>query len=87
MNTIFTYILYYDCRKNGQDIGGSYYHRVNSNIEAGLGLEWSSATKATQGGVAAKYVVNPETSMKVKAAFNGLLGLSVQQKISESRLL
>lgn len=70
--------------KNGQDVAGSYYHKVNSCLEAGCSVEWSSATKAAQGALAAKYTVSPDTSVKVKAALNGEVGMSLQQKINDS---
>lgn len=73
------------CRKNGQDFNGSYFHRVRSNIEACACLQFSSATKASQACLAAKYAASPDTTLGVKAVTNGNLGLSLQQKIRESK--
>ncbi|XP_067938054.1 voltage-dependent anion-selective channel protein 2-like [Watersipora subatra] len=70
--------------KNGVDFRGSYFHKYSPEIELGLAGEFSSATKRTQGGAILKYIASEDTSMKVKVGIVGLLGLSVQQKLTQS---
>lgn len=87
----FSSLFYYGfacCSKNGQDFGGSYFHKVNPNLEMGVLADFLSASKGScpyQGSIAAKYAASPDTALKAKVAVSGEVGLSVQQKISNSK--
>lgn len=74
------FLLY---RNDGQDFNGSVHHKVNSDLETGVTLGWSSGTNATSFNFGAKYNVSNDTNVRMKVSNNSQVGLSVQQKLKD----
>jgi len=72
---------------DGQEFGGSYYQRVNDELETGAQLSWTAGSNATRFGLAAKYVPEKDTVYRTKINNVGQVALSYQQKIRDGMTL
>jgi len=68
---------------NGSDFGGSIYHKVNGNLEAGVSLGWSSSTSNTNFAIGSKYVLDADSSIRAKVNNKCEVGLGYQQKLRD----
>lgn len=76
------FILGANCN-DGQDFGGSYHHKINKNLEAGVTLGWTSGTARPAMNLGAKYSLSSDTTVRAKVSCSSVLGLSLQQKIRD----
>lgn len=68
---------------NGNEFGGSIYQRCNDRLETGVQLSWTSGKNETFFGVAAKYDLDKDASIRAKVNNSSLIGLAYQQKLRD----
>jgi len=66
---------------NGQEFGGSVYQKVQKNLETGVQLAWTMGSNDTRFGIAAKYQLDNEASIRAKINNSSQIGLGYQQKL------
>jgi voltage-dependent anion channel protein 2 len=70
---------------DGKVFGGSIYQRCNDRLETGVDLSWS--TQADKGkqkfGIAAKYALDKDASVRAKVDIESKIGLGYQQKLRD----
>lgn len=69
---------------NLQDASASYFHKCSDRVEAGVSCAYSAGSGSAVGNVAAKCIVSPDTSLKMKVSTESHIGLSLKQKITDS---
>ncbi len=52
-------------RNDGSEFGGSYYHKVNDELETGAQLSWTAGSNVTRFGLAAKYTPEKDSTLRV----------------------
>lgn len=70
-------------RDNGQEFGGSIYHKVNPNFETAVTLAWSAGNNDTRFGIGCKYNLDSDTAVRAKVNNASHIGLSYAQKLRE----
>jgi len=50
---------------DGSEFAGSVYQRVNTDLETGVMLNWTAGSNATKFGMAAKYTLDKDSSVRV----------------------
>lgn len=60
-------LLYFS--NDGTEFGGSIYHKVNSNLETAVHLAWTAGSNNTRFGIGAKYQLDKDASLSVRADF------------------
>jgi voltage-dependent anion channel protein 2 len=68
---------------DGREFGGSIYQRCSDQLETGVQLSWSSGTNNTKFGVAAKYDLDKDASVRAKVNNASQIGLGYQQKLRD----
>lgn len=75
---------------NGKTFSGSIYQRCNDRLETAVNLSWASGeaskdakTNSTQFGIAAKYVLDKDASVRAKVDIESKIGLGYQQKLRD----
>jgi voltage-dependent anion channel protein 2 len=68
---------------DGTEFGGSYYQRVNDELETGVQLSWTAGSNATRFGLAAKYTPDKDSTFRAKINNSSQIGLSYQQKVRD----
>lgn len=68
---------------DGSEFAGSVYQRVNKELETGVQLNWTAGSNATKFGIAAKYTLDKDSSVRAKVNNASQIGLSYQQKIRD----
>jgi len=68
---------------DGKDFYGSVYQRCNSNLESGVELQWTAGSNATRFGIATKYAVDKDSSLRAKINNASQIGLSYQTKVRD----
>jgi hypothetical protein len=68
---------------DGQDFSGSVHHKVNSDLETGVTMGWSSGSNTTSFNFGAKYNLSDDTNVRMKVSNSSQLGLSLQQKLKD----
>lgn len=68
---------------NGQEFGGSIYHKVNPNFETAVTLAWAAGNNDTRFGIGCKYNLDSDTSVRAKVNNSSHIGLSYSQKLRE----
>jgi len=67
--------------------GGSVYQKLDSNLETGINVGWSSAKNETSFGIGCKYELDKHASVRAKVNNSSQIGLGYQQKLHEGLLL
>lgn len=79
-------ISYFDLfRNNGCDFSGLIYHKVKPELEGAINLEWNSSNNVTQFGIATKYNLDNDASIRAKVNSNLQVGLGYQQKLRDGK--
>ena len=60
-----------------------FQSQVNPNIETGVNLGWTASSNTTSFGVAVKYVLDKNGSVRAKINNSSQIGLGYQQKLRE----
>jgi len=68
---------------DGQTFGANVFQRVNRDLETGINLGWSSSSNATNFGVACKYNLDRDASIRAKINNSSQIGLGYQQKLRD----
>lgn len=68
---------------DGREFGGSIYQRCNDRLETGVQLSWASGTNATKFGIAAKYDLDKDASVRTKVNNASQIGLAYQQRLRD----
>lgn len=68
---------------DGTEFGGSYYQRVNDELETAVQLSWTAGSNATRFGLAAKYTPDKDSTFRAKINNSSQIGLSYQQKVRD----
>nr|AWG72115.1 voltage-dependent anion channel [Recilia dorsalis] len=76
-------VVFHTSVDNGQEFGGSIFHKVNPNFETAVNLAWSAGNNDTRFGIGCKYNLDSETAVRAKVNNNSQIGLSYQQKLRE----
>jgi hypothetical protein len=67
--------------KDGNEIGGSVYQRINDRLETGVQLGWTAGANQTRFALASKYLLDPQTVISAKVNNICQVGLSFQQTL------
>lgn len=62
------------CSKDGQEFNGSIFHKVNSDLSAGIQLAWTSGSNATKFGIGAQYALDKNSTVRAKISNDSLIG-------------
>jgi len=76
-------LVFHTSVDNGQEFGGSVYHKVNPNLETAVNLAWSAGNNDTRFGIGCKYNLDHDTAVRAKVNNNSQIGLSYEQKLRE----
>jgi len=68
---------------DGQIFGASYFSKVNPKVQVGLNLGWTASSNTANGGLAVKYILSKDTSVKAKINSSSQLGLGLQQNLRD----
>lgn len=68
---------------DGQVFGGSVYHKVNPDLDAGIDINWSSGSNDSRFGIGCKYQLDRTASLRAKVNNSGHIGLGYQQKLRD----
>lgn len=68
---------------DGQEFGGSIYHKVNRDLDCGVQLSWASGSNATKFGIGALYRLDKDANVRAKVNNVSQIGLGYQQKLRE----
>lgn len=68
---------------DGREFGGSIYQRCSDRLETGVQLSWASGSNATKFGIAAKYDLDQDASVRAKVNNVSQIGLGYQQKLRD----
>lgn len=72
------------CVNNGEEYNASVHHKVNSDLDIAFELNWSSRdNNETHFGIASKYALDSNASVRAKINNAGQLGLGYQQKLRQ----
>ena len=72
---------------DGQLFGGSVYQKVRPDLETGVQLSWKMGSNDTTFGIACKYQLDSDASVRAKINNNSQIGLGYQQKLREGSYL
>lgn len=72
---------------NGQDFGGSVYHKVNSDLAVGVQLAWNNNSNATKLGLGASFNLDKDATVRAKVNNDSQIGLGYQQKLRDGVVL
>lgn len=81
---VFLFFIFFSfafCSKDGQEFNGSIFHKVNSDLNCGVQLAWTSGSNATKFGIGAQYALDKEASVRAKINNDSHIGLGYQQKL------
>jgi len=68
---------------DGATFGASLFQKVNPNMEAGVNLGWTASSSTTTCGLAVKYQLDKDASLRAKINSSSQLGLGYSQKLKE----
>lgn len=68
---------------DGQEFGGSIYQKVSPQVETGINLNWSAGSNDTVFGIACKYNLDSDASIRAKVNNSSQIGLGYQQKLRD----
>ena len=69
---------------DGKEFGGSWYHRLNGNVELGAQLGWVIGDQGTRFGLASKYKVNPGLVVKSKVDNKSQVSIAATHELSQA---
>lgn len=72
---------------DGREFGGSIYQRCSDRLETGVQLSWASGNNATKFGIAAKYDLDKDASVRAKVNNVSQIGLAYQQKLRDGKFI
>lgn len=72
---------------DGSEFGGSYYQKVNDELECGVNLSWTAGTNATRFGLAAKYQPDRDSTFRAKINNASQIGFGYQQKLRDGKMI
>lgn len=65
---------------DGSEFGGSIYQQVSSDLETAVSLSWTAGNSSSFG-IAAKYMLDPNSSISAKVNNSSLLGIGYTQTL------
>ena len=68
---------------DGTEVGGSIYQKINSQLEMGVSLSWSSVNNATRFALASKYKLDKDATVQAKVNNLSQIGLSYSQQLRD----
>lgn len=68
---------------DGQVFGASVFHKVRPDVQAGVSINWNSASNAAQFGIGGVFTVDKDTSLRAKVNNQGSLGLGLTHRLRE----
>ncbi|XP_017761407.1 PREDICTED: voltage-dependent anion-selective channel-like [Eufriesea mexicana] len=68
---------------DGCNFNGLIYHKVKPELEGAINLQWNSSNNVTQFGIATKYNLEHDASIRAKINSNLQIGLGYQQKLRD----
>jgi len=68
---------------DGQQFGSSVYQKVKPDLETGIQLSWKMGSNDTTFGIACKYQLDSDASVRAKINNNSQIGLGYQQKLRD----
>lgn len=68
---------------DGNECGGSVYHKVHKNLEYGWRISWKLGDQGVNWGFATKYQVNPETCLRAKIDNKAQVSVAATHKLSD----
>lgn len=66
---------------DGSEFSGAIHQKVNDDLETGIQLNWTAGTSATKFGLAAKYTLDKDASVRAKVNNSSQIGLAYQHKV------
>lgn len=72
---------------DGREFGASIYHKLPTNLEYGVQLNWKVGEKAAQWGFATKYQVNPDFCLRTKVDNKAQVSVAATHNLSEAAKL
>ncbi|XP_041365038.1 voltage-dependent anion-selective channel protein 2-like [Gigantopelta aegis] len=72
---------------DGQEFAGSIFQRVNSELETGVMLSWTSGTNATRFALGAKYTLDKNSTLSAKVNNSSQIGLGFTHKLKDGMKL
>ncbi|KAL1497634.1 hypothetical protein ABEB36_008560 [Hypothenemus hampei] len=67
----------------GQEFSGVVYQKINSQLETGISLNWTGSSSNTKFGIAAKYSLDNDASLRFKVNNQSQIGLGYQQRLRD----
>jgi len=68
---------------DGQEFGGSIYQKISSQLETAINLAWTAGSNNTKFGIAAKYNLDQDASVRAKVNNESQVGLGYQQRLRD----
>jgi len=68
---------------DSNEFAGSIHQKVNSSLETGVNLSWTSGTNVTRFGFAGKYKLDDDTFVRMKINNCGQIGIGYAQNIRD----
>jgi hypothetical protein len=68
---------------DGTEVGGSIYQRINSQLELGVSMSWSSVNNQTRFALASKYQLDKHATLQTKVNNLSQIGLSYSQQLRD----
>lgn len=83
----YFFLIYSWHSNDGQEFGGSVYHKVNNDLACGVQLSWSSGSNATKFGIGGQYNLDKDATIRAKVNNISQIGLGYQQKLRAGVIL
>lgn len=68
---------------DGTEVGGSIYQRINSDLDLGVSLSWSSVNNQARFALATKYQLDKTASLQAKVNNLSQIGLAYNQQLRD----
>ncbi|XP_066992475.1 voltage-dependent anion-selective channel [Anabrus simplex] len=68
---------------NGQEFGGSIFHKVSSWLQTAIQIAWSSDGNETRFGIGCKYDIDRDSAVRAKVNNASQIGIGYSQKLRE----
>lgn len=68
---------------DSSEFAGSIHQRVSKELETSVNLSWTAGTNTTRFGLASKYALDRDSSVRAKVSNSGQIGLGYAQKIRD----
>lgn len=70
---------------DGTEVGGSIYQRINSDLDLGVSLSWSSVNNQARFALATKYQLDKTASVQAKVNNLSQIGLAYNQQLRDGK--